>query len=251
MRLDCYKIHDFAPSIVAGSPRREWMDAFSDRHPYRCLPLTMANSTGWEILCPLGLTVEWNGGMMEEDIRITGDEPWPPVRNVADSHFRRGILTFHTGHLFRTDPGVAVWAMGPPNEPKDGIYPLSGLVETEWLPFPFTMNWQFTRPGTVRFEKGEPFCFITLIEHKRLEEVQPSLRLLASNDPLNQEFKVWAESRGDFNKRLKTREEEAMRQRWQRHYMHGRNQASGEEFADHVTKRRLKAPAPPPPGLGG
>ncbi len=25
--------------------------------------------------------------------------------------------------------------------------------------FPFTMNWQMTRPGKVRFEKGEPFCF--------------------------------------------------------------------------------------------
>ena len=154
MRLDCYKIHEWAPTIVPGQGRREWMDAFQDRHPYRCLPLTMANCSGWEILCPIGLTIEWDGGLMEENIRITGDEPWPPVKNVADSHFRRGIVTFHTGHLFRTDPGWSVWTMGPPNEPKDGIYPLQGVVETEWLPFPFTMNWQMTRPGKVRFEKA-------------------------------------------------------------------------------------------------
>jgi hypothetical protein len=251
MRLDCYKIHEYAPEIVPGSQRRAWMDAFMDRHPYRCLPLTMANSSGWEILCPVGLTIEWNGGLMEDAITITGDEQWPPVKNVADSHFRRGIVTFHTGHLFRTPPGWAVWAMGPPNEPKDGIYPLSGLVETDWLPFPFTMNWQMTRPGKVRFEKGEPFCFFTLIEDRKLEEVQPSLRLLASNAPLEQEYKVWAESRGDFNKRLANKEDQAMKDRWQRHYMRGDNVATGDKSDTHVTKRKLKTPKPPLPGLGG
>lgn len=227
------------------------MDAFVDRHPYRCLPLTVANSSGWEILCPLGLTIEWNGGPTEHDITITGDEPWPPVKNVADSHFRRGIVTFHTGHLFRTEPGWRLWTMGPPNEPKDGAYPLSGVVETDWLPFPFTMNWQLTRPGRVRFEKGEPFAFFTLVQDQKLEEVQPVIRMLSSNQELEKEFKAWAESRGDFNKRLKNLEADAMRQRWQRHYMQGKNVATGEEAESHVTKRKLKAPAPPLPGLGG
>ena len=27
MRLDCYKIHEWAPEIVPGQGRREWMDA--------------------------------------------------------------------------------------------------------------------------------------------------------------------------------------------------------------------------------
>nr|MBP7636349.1 hypothetical protein [Kiritimatiellia bacterium] len=123
----------------------------------------------------------------------------------------------------------------------------------EWLPFPFTMNWQMTRPGKVRFEKGEPFCFITLVQDTKLEEVQPSLRLLADNPELNEEFKVWAESRGDFNKRLQSREAEAMKERWQRHYMKGEKVAGGQAET-HQTKRKLKEPKAPPkplPGLGG
>jgi len=250
MRLDCYKIYDWAPEIVPGTQRRAWMDAFPDRHAYRCLPLTMANSTGWEILCPVGLTVEWDGGMMEENIKIKGDEAWPPVSSIADSHFRRGVLTFHTGHLFRTEPGWSVWAMGPPNEPKDGIYPLSGVVETDWLPFPFTMNWQFTRPGRVRFEKGEPFCFVTLVQDKKLEEVQPIPRQLDSNAALKKDYEAWRDSRNDFNYRLQNLEANAMKERWQRHYMHGKNVATGEESGTHVTKRKLKTPKPPLPGLG-
>ena len=56
------------------------------------------------------------------------------------SHFGSGVLTFHAGYLFRTPPGWAVWARGAPNTVKDGIVPLDGLVETDWLPFTFTMN---------------------------------------------------------------------------------------------------------------
>ncbi|MBI1340568.1 hypothetical protein GC169_10240 [bacterium] len=250
MRLDCYKIHQWAPELVPGQPRRAWMDAFPDRHPYRCLPLTMANTTGWELRLPVGLRIEWDGGPNEDAITIVGDAEWPPVSSIADSHFRRGIVTMHTGHLFRTPPGWAVWAMGPPNMPKDGIYPLSGLIETDWLPFPFTMNWQMTRPGVVRFEKGEPYCFITLIEDKKLEEIQPALRMLDANKPLKHEYEIWAKSRGDFNRKLKNEDEEVVRQGWQRHYMHGKT-VTGSEADGHVTKRRLKPPRAPLPGLGG
>ena len=37
---------------------------------------------------------------------------------------------------------------GPINRPKDGIAALPGIIETDWSPYSFTMNWMFTRPGT-------------------------------------------------------------------------------------------------------
>ena len=80
--------------------------------------------------------------------------------------------------------------------------------------------------------------------------LKPTLRLLESNAGLYEEYKVWAESRGDFNKRLKNHESEAVRERWQRHYMRGTNVATGDAAGEHVTKRKLKTPMPPLPGLG-
>ena len=241
MRLECYKIYDVAPEIVPGRSDRAWMDAFADRHPYRCLPLTMANSTGWEILCPMDIKITWNGGPRNEDIdlKTTGDPR--AIASFADAHFMRGIVTFHTGHLFRTPPGWGVWVTGPPNWPKDGIAPLTGLVETDWLPFPFTMNWQMTRPGEVIFRKGEPFAFLTLMEHKRLEEIEPERKLLSTNPELVDEYNAWRDSRADFNARLKGGEQNAMKERWQRHYMRG-EKPTGDKAESHQTKRRLKAP---------
>ena len=51
MDLECFSVTSRPPDLVPGRPNRAWMDAFSDRHPYRCLPLTMANTSGWELLC--------------------------------------------------------------------------------------------------------------------------------------------------------------------------------------------------------
>ena len=241
MQLDCYKIHDIAPEIIPGRSTREWMDAFPDRQPYRCLPLSMANSTGWEILCPMDLKITWNGGPRTEDIRLetTGDPE--AISSFADSHFQRGIVTFHTGHLFRTPPGWGLMTTGAPNFFKDGIAPLTGLVETDWLPFPFTMNWQMTRPGEVIFRKGEPFCFIFPMQHQKLEEIEPKRMLLASNPDLEKDFHAWSTSRGEFNQKLHDRDEEATKAGWQRHYMRGEIVSGGSADA-HQTKRRLKPP---------
>jgi len=186
---------------VPGRPQRAWMDAFAERHPYRCLPLSMANTSGWEVLCPVGFTAEWSGGPHQDCITLTPDHGHPDFHDFAKSHFSRGILTFHPGYLFRTPPGWSMWAGGPPNHVKDGIQPLAGLVETDWLPFPFTMNWIFTRPGRVRFEKGEPFCFITLVQDKALAQVQPVTRSLSSNEDLRLQYDAWYRQREEFNRR--------------------------------------------------
>ena len=85
MELECYPTSDRPPEIVAGRPDRAWMDSFMARHPYRCLPLAMANTTGWEILCPMAFTLEWNGGKLQEDIKMTPDRPNPDFHRFAST----------------------------------------------------------------------------------------------------------------------------------------------------------------------
>ena len=243
MELECYPTTERPPELVAGRPQRGWMDRFAERHPYRCLPLTMANTSGWELLSPVGFTAEWNGGPHQQDITLRADHPHPDFHRLASSHFSGGVLTFHPGYLFRTPPGWSMWTGGPPNHIKDGIQPLAGLVETDWLPFPFTMNWMMTRPGEVRFEKGEPFCFITLTQDKVLEEFDVVHKPLESDEVLRGQYEAWATKRHSFNERLHAREPEAVKAAWQRFYFKGEMpDETGYKPKDHVNKRRLKAP---------
>ena len=243
MELECFPTTERPPELVPGRPQRAWMDRFASRHPYRCLPLSMANSSGWELLCPTAFTAEWNGGNMQTDITLKPDNPNPDFHKLATSHFSHGVLTFHSGYLFRTPPGWSMWVMGPPNHVKDGIQPLAGVVETDWLPFPFTMNWIFTRPGRITFEKGEPFCFINLIEHKKVEQFQPVIRTLDSNPTMKGQFEAWNRARTDFNQRLAGGDPDAAKEAWQRFYFKGElPEDLGAAPATHSNKRRLKSP---------
>ena len=89
----------------------------------------------------------WNGRPGLDDIKIrTLDGSTPP----AISHFGSGVLTFGVACVFRTDPGWNLMAMGPPNRPKPGIQALTGVIETDWAPYSFTMNWIFTEPNRPR-----------------------------------------------------------------------------------------------------
>ncbi len=123
-RLIAYRIHPHAQRIVPGDARRQWMDETRSRYAYRCLPLTIANSMGWEILLPATVTAEWNGGSELSDITVQSQDPDWKTKQLAISHFGHGILTFPINYLFRTEPGIALWARGAPNRPKDGIAPL-------------------------------------------------------------------------------------------------------------------------------
>src|SRR6185312_10491140 len=112
MRLIAYRTSRFPNPIRPGSPRRAWMDDTTRRFAYRCLPLTIANQHGWELLCPCSFEALWTGGRSTRAIqivRLAGDGPLP------ESHFGEGVLTFHPGYLFRTEDRTNLFVTGPLN----------------------------------------------------------------------------------------------------------------------------------------
>ncbi|MBV6657486.1 MAG: hypothetical protein KI785_06925 [Devosiaceae bacterium] len=239
-----YQIHHGAAEIRPAQAQRSWMDETPNRFAYRCLPLSIANATGWELLLPFGFRAFWNGGAQIEDIRLEAHDPKDAevLGRMAGSHFGSGVITFHTGFIMRTSPGWGLWARGAPNDPRDGIAALDGLIETDWLPFPFTMNWKFTRPGMVEFHKGDVFCFVTPTPHHSLEAISPSVVPLDMNQPLRADYERWAQARESFNARLDAGDPEAIKQGWQRNYMHGRTLDGERVPIQHATKRKMKAP---------
>lgn len=219
MELICFEVEPGRTELRPASSARDWMDATPGSYAYRCLPLTAANSHGWEMLCPASFEVTWTGGEGLDALQITsdvpmaaessdaymafllGNKPGPRVSgdgddtvapaNFVESHFGSGILTFNPMVILRTAPGYNLWVSGPVNDFKDGIAAMSALVETDWLPFTFSMNWKMTRPGaTISFRKGEPFCSFFPVPRGVIEECEPQLRTL--NDDPELEKAYWA-----------------------------------------------------------
>jgi hypothetical protein len=240
--LICYRTETDPPQLVPARSERSWMDQTDQRYAYRCIPLSIANASGWEIILPGSFSATWTGGNLVSDIQIRPLGDPARLTNRVVSHFGHGVLTFHTGYLFRTSPGWALWCRGAPNSIKHGITALDGLVETDWLPFPFTMNWRFTRPGTVRFDEGEAFCFITPVPHALYEGIEPVIKSLGDAPELQAAYENWSVSRTDFNASLARRDPEAVKQGWQRHYVRGAAPEGEMAAGFHLSRRRLKPP---------
>ncbi|MEW7010028.1 DUF6065 family protein [Lentilitoribacter sp. EG35] len=242
MEFNCYQLEDRVPEIVPAGFKRGWMDKSENRSAYRCTPMIIANSSGWEILLPRSFRVHWNGGPKREDIQIEALDDSNYFKYLATSHFGGGVLTFLTGYLFQTSLGWTVSVRGAPNWPKDGVTALEGLIESDWLPFPFAMNWLFTRPGTVEFLKGEPYCFITPVPQLDLEYLVPKIHSIKSNPELHGEFQAWKKSRKDFNDKLFQHDQEALKKGWQRNYVNGKTMLGTSSSPYHKTKLRVPDP---------
>jgi hypothetical protein len=241
MRLVCYVLGRGLKMVAAGT-KRKWMDATPQKYAYRCIPLTFANGSGWELLSPCTFAASWNGGPRIEDIYFEVLDGYPYFREHISSHFGSGVITIHPGLLMQTEPGWGLLARGAPNLPKDGVHALEGLIETDWLPFTFTMNWIFTRPGRVVFEKGEPLCFIQPVQHMLLDDIQPEIATLTSSPRIKAEYEAWGKSRNEFNHGLKIKDPEITKQGWQKMYLRGKTKLGTPAPETHMKKRRLQDP---------
>ena len=241
MELICYLHPGWEPLIRPAPATRPWMDGTPEAFAYRCLPLNMANAHGWEILCPCDATAYWTGGTLVEDVQIRAAGADAPV-----SIFGQGVLTFHIQALFRTPPGWNLWIGGSPNQGKDGMFPLTGIVETDWSPYTFTMNWKFTRRNRwIRFRRLEPICFIFPVRRETLEQVEPKFVRLAAESDLAGEYREWSQSRTGFQAEMADGTPRAPSDKWQKRYYRGLTMRSDTPAPGHQSKLRVRPFAEP------
>ena len=234
--LIAYATTAYAQEIRAAPARRDWMDATNDSFANRCLPLLMANQSGWVIANNVAVTVSWTGGNSLDALQVRyGRGRGLPL---VGSHFGYGILTWKIPFLFRTPPGWDLWVRGPVNAPKDGATALEGIVETDWSSATFTMSWKLTRPGlSVTFDLDEPICMISPHRREDLEQFSPRIVPLRSDATAFRRHEEFAQSRREFLAELGN-PSSAQTQTWQRHYVQGRH-ANGDR-AEQPHRRRLR-----------
>lgn len=237
LRLQALVLSEEHMALRTAARRRQWMDQSPQRFAYRCLPLVIANQIGWEILCPVDVAAVWTGSPEVNGVRLRFRDK---KSSLISAHFGSGVLTFTPGYLFRTPPGHNLWCMGPANEPRDGIMPLEGVIETDWATATFTMNWKFTRANqAVLFKAGEPICRIVPIPRGYVQSFAPEIRAIQDEPDTFKAYEEWRRSREKFLDGLHKREPETVEKGWQRDYVAGRH-AGGQSADEHETKLPVK-----------
>lgn len=239
--LIAYTTQDNAPPITPAPISRPWMSEMRNGWPNRCLPILIANQSGWELRNPAAFTATWMGGDDSLGVIIAPDRR-DPDQFLPFSHFGHGILTWHLPMLFRTPPGYNLLVRGPANYPKDAVSPLEGIVETDWATSSFSMSWQITRKMMpVRFEVDEPICMVVPQRRAELEEFAPEIRPIDSDEDVRRKHEFFLQSRNELG-RAQAATNTAMGERvpWQGDYTRGKH-ADGEAGApDHQTRIHLR-----------
>lgn len=235
---------DNAPRITPAPVSRTWMSEISEARtgwPNRCLPMLIANQSGWELRNPCAFTATWIGQESGMDLRIAPDRR-EAGQLLPLSHFGNGILTWNLPFLFRTPAGYNLLVRGPANYPKDGVCPLEGIVETDWASASFSMSWKFTRKlMPVRFEVDEPICMIVPQRRSELEEFAPELRPIDSDEDLRRKHEFFLHSRNPEKQIEQLARVAAGEQvEWQGDYARGRHTGGEAGTPDHQTRRHLR-----------
>ena len=232
MKVIAYPTQNNPPQLVTSPSKRTWMDNAANKNPYRCLPLSMANSWGWQLLSKGRFIAEWNGGPLASDVKITPIEG----TDFPVAHFGEGTLTWHLGYVFNTEYPYGMYMTGAPNNPKPNVMPLSGIVETHWLPYTATMNWRFTQIGAFEMHIGEPFCQLFPVDMSMFSNVMPEIRSM--HEPEAKEFHDlywdWNLSRGKFM--VEQSNNMYGPEVWQKHYFKGVHPPDGARKCPFHTK---------------
>lgn len=234
--------------IHKASTHREWMSDTPNKFANRCLPLLAANGMGWVVRVPKGFFIEWDGTDAVDAINVyffDGSDPHHQENQWVTSHFGSGVLTFHVGYLFKTSNGNGLWVKGPSNQFKLGIQPCEGFVETDWLPFTFTMNWKVLVPNKkIFFEKGDVFCQIIPYPKEYIEKFNPILKEWNADGKVETEYEDWANSRTQHNERLNDQSIEWKQgDTWEKNYFKGEfkdGTKCTEDGFTHHTKWKVK-----------
>jgi len=166
-----WQTQDYIDSVfqsLKGCSKRSW---FID-HAYHCLPLVIGNQYGFIVKSLYDFEVIWDGGDSVESVKVTilnSQEEYRKTYNLQsiNSHFGMGTFTIQMPYQLRTSPGINLMTINPPNYFIDGIYHMTGVIETDNLRRDFTYNLRITRSNyTIKINKGDYIgCIIPYPRH--------------------------------------------------------------------------------------
>lgn len=239
MKLELLNVYDqtYIDRLVRVEPaglKRKWMNETDNEYAYRCLPLNVANQHGWVVYPNSDIILRCNENTdgKSEHVDI--------IRNkdgIAQSHFGHDTFTFTLPFLVKTPPGYSLWIGGAPNHKMKGCQPLTGIYETDWAPYTFTMNWVFTSYNqNVVFTPNDPLVFFFPIKRNDIKEFELVKKPLGEEEEILNHYKKWSEMRNQFNNNDSRTPEE-----WMKHYFRGKYPDGSKcPIHDHTTKIKLR-----------
>jgi hypothetical protein len=146
------------------SIKRDWMDATSENHAYRCFPVTQSNVIGWSLSCSTDIEFIWDGAndQTPDHVQIFSPEG-------AYSGRGQSSISLDTGLVFKTDKMVSLFTINPVNYFSDEFETMSSLISTSFYdnPLPLAIKAKLANKRVV-IRSGTPVATIIPISLSEL-----------------------------------------------------------------------------------
>jgi hypothetical protein len=139
------------------SIKRDWMDATSEGHAYRCFPVTQSNVVGWSIFCVEDIEFIWDG------INDQTSDHVEVIKAPDGSYGGRGqsSISFNTGLVFRTEKDVSLFTINPVNYFSNDFETMSNLISTSFLDNPLPLAIKAKKSNEkIKIKAGTPIATI-------------------------------------------------------------------------------------------
>ena len=165
LNISVEKVNGASFNIAPMSIKREWMDVTSEKHAYRCFPVTQSNVIGWNIFSTKDIEFIWDGinDQTSDHIEI--------IQSPLGSYSGRGqsSISFQTGLIFRTDSDISIFTINPVNYFNNEFETMSSLITTSFYdnPLPLAIKAKTANKNIV-IKAGTPLATIIPISLSEL-----------------------------------------------------------------------------------
>ena len=147
------------------SIKRDWMDATSDNHAYRCFPVTQANVVGWSLSCLEDISFIWDGvnDQTQDHVKI--------ISAPEGSYTGRGqsSLSLNTGLVFRTEEDTSIMTINPVNYFSEDFETMSNLISSSFYDNPLPLAIKARKANQeIKIKAGTPIATIVPISLTKL-----------------------------------------------------------------------------------
>lgn len=204
------------------SIKRDWMDVTSEKHAYRCFPVTQANVVGWSLSCKEDIVFTWDGINDQTDQHVK-------INNPERAYSGRGqsSISLDTGLIFKTDQDISILTINPVNYFNDDFETMSNLISTSFFgnPLPLALKAKKANVKTV-IKAGTPVATIIPISLTSLNNTV--IDIIEYKDPGNIRQKA-NQQYGEAAQKINSKGE------WTDWYRNAVNE-KGESLGSHETK---------------
>ena len=176
------------------SIKRDWMDKTWNSHAYHCFPISLANQLGWGISFPEDIVFIWDGisDSSPDHVKILKGQKY------ANSIRGNATISFNTGINFKTEDNISLLQMPVPNNPIDGVSPISTLISSSFFNHDMPCAWLITKPNVeITIAANTPIISILPIDLTSLQNsiinILPASKKPNLNYDVNEYFNIFSE----------------------------------------------------------